>query len=281
MTRRPSGSLLISIALHLVFGVALLWVLAQPFSFGAMLQWKPPTEPVEQLHYVTVPPEGSPTQGRNSGDGRPVKKNAQAPRPRLVAPTTVPTSIPPLPTAPAVPKQEGGSGPVIGQGGATAGVVPSFSDPRLWAPPGAGTSMPKGLTQSLDSVLAAGVKSYNDSMAIIAAHAGRKPGDWTVNHNGQKYGIDQKYVYIGPVKIPTAILALLPLNVQGNPTEIQRQRSLTAMHNEIFEQAQRAMNEEEFRDAVRKLRERKQREHDAALAAKKKQLAGKDDPSGR
>jgi hypothetical protein len=279
VTRKPSGSLLVSVALHLLFGAALIYVLSIPFPLREILVWTPPAEQVEHIQYVTVTKPGPANPGRSGGDGHPVREHAPVPRPRVVAPSTVPTQIPPTP--PAVQKPIGGSGPVVGAGGPTVGIVPSFPDSRLWAPPGPGTSMPKGLTESLDSVLAVGVQAFNDSMANVASHAGRKPGDWTVEHNGQKYGIDQKHIYIGPIKIPTAILALLPLNIQGNPTDIRRERALEYMHTDIMYQAQQAMNEEEFRDAVRKLRERKQREHDAALRAKKKQIAGKDDPGGK
>jgi hypothetical protein len=102
-------------------------------------------------------------------------------------------------------------------------------------------------------------------MAAIAAAAGKKPGDWTFEKNGKKYGIDQNKIYIGDHSIPTAILALLPLNSGTNPIENQRERALNIQRNEIMEQAQRGMNESEFREAVKKIRERKEREHQAAM----------------
>jgi hypothetical protein len=101
-------------------------------------------------------------------------------------------------------------------------------------------------------------------MAAIAAAAGRKPGDWTFEKNGKKYGIDQKKIYIGDHSIPTAILALLPLNAGTNPIENQRQRVLDFQSREIAEQAQRGSNEAEFREAVKRIRERKDRERKEA-----------------
>jgi len=281
MKRRPSGSLIVSIALHVVFGAVLVYVLSIPFPLQELLERKPPPEPVEHIGYIALPNNGTNTPGKSGGNGRPVTKKPPEPKPRIIAPSTVPTTLPPIPHA--VPKPEGGSGPVIGAGGVTRGVVPSFADPRVWLPPGATeeAQTPKGLPESLDSVLAARVQAHNDSLAAIAGNIGRKPGDWTVEKGGKKYGVDQKNIYLGKFKIPTAILALLPLNVQGNPQEIQRNRALEYMHNDIMYQAQQAMNEEEFRDAVKRIRERKQREHDEELAKKKAQQATRraDDPT--
>jgi hypothetical protein len=279
VTRKPSGSLLISIALHAVFGAVLVYVLSLPFPLAEWLRFEPPPQQFEHLRYYALPSNGTNTPGKSGGNGRPVTHTPAAPAPRVLAPNAVPTQLPPPPK---VPAQKGGSGPIIGAGGATQGVVPSFSDPRVWLPAGAMEAQkPKDLKESLDSVLATAIQAHNDSLAIIAGNSGRKPGDWTVDHDGKKYGIDQKHIYIGSFKIPTAILALLPLNVQGNPSEIQRNRALQYMHDDIAYQARQAMNEDEFRDAVKKIRERKQREHDEELAKKKAQQAAQraDDPS--
>jgi hypothetical protein len=68
--------------------------------------------------------------------------------------------------------------------------------------------------------------------------------------------------------LPTALLALLPLNVQGNPARYQNDRMKESQRQEIFLNAQRAMDNDEFKDAVKQIRERKDREHKAELAAK-------------
>lgn len=266
MKRRPSGSLLVSIALHIVLGAALAWVLSIPVPFKQWYQQYRAANPEEHITYVVpgapAPTGAAPTPGRSGGNGRPITR--PEPPPPLTAPTQIPSTIPPAPPA-GQNKQEPGTGPVIGKGGATAGVTPSFGDPRLWLPPGSEILPPKSPTQRLDSALASRVEAHRDSMAALAAAAGKKPGDWTFEKNGKKYGIDQNKIYIGDHSIPTAILALLPLNSGTNPIENQRQRALNVQLNEIAEQAQRGMNEAEFREAVKRIRERKQREHDAAM----------------
>jgi hypothetical protein len=92
---------------------------------------------------------------------------------------------------------------------------------------------------------------------------GRKPGDWTFEKNGKKYGVDEKYIRLGKISIPTAILALLPINTTGNPTMNDRNKLQNQLHADIFWNAQRGMNEADFKKAVRSIRERKEREREA------------------
>ncbi len=56
----------------------------------------------------------------------------------------------------------------------------------------------------------------------------------------------------------------------GNPTTYERSKTLTARHDEIFEQAQRGINDADFNKAVRDIRERKERERKEADEIKKK-----------
>jgi hypothetical protein len=137
----------------------------------------------------------------------------------------------------------------------------------LWPAPGDVVAAPKTPTQRLDSVIATIIQPFNDSLAARAAQ--RKPGDWTIEKDGRKYGIDQKYIHLGKAKIPTAILALLPLNLQANPIAAERNRMQDQLHSDIMSQAQRGMNEADFRKAVKSIRERKERER-AQEEAKKK-----------
>jgi hypothetical protein len=62
------------------------------------------------------------------------------------------------------------------------------------------------------------------------------------------------------VSIPTAVLALLPINTTGNPTMNDRNKLQNQLRADIFWNAQRGMNEADFKKAVRSIRERKERE---------------------
>jgi hypothetical protein len=259
--RRLDGSLLVSIALHVVLGAALIIILSVP---NPIRQWltMPHGEPpkAEQITYVATPSAGSAT-ARSGGDNVPVRSKRRS-QP-LVAPTTIPTSIPPAPQSNEPPS---GAGPVVGGGGITEGVTPSYGDPRVWAPTGPTYYAPKTQAERLDSAISSRVFAHNDSMALY--NSGRKPGDWTFEKNGEKYGMDQQKIYLGKLALPTALLALLPLNVQGNPARYQNDRMKESQRQEIFLNAQRAMDNDEFKDAVKHIRERKDREHKAELAAK-------------
>jgi len=82
-----------------------------------------------------------------------------------------------------------------------------------------------------------------------------------------KYGIDPQYIHLGKFSIPTAILGLLPLNVQANPVLAESNKISYQLNSDIRSQAQRGMNEADFRKAVKSIRERKERERNAAANA--------------
>lgn len=266
--RRPSGAWITSLAIHLVVAVLFIEaILARHpdfLSFGHAVS--PPV--VERVGFLALPQPKDhlpPTAGRSGGDGLSKKPSAvQMP----TAPTEVPTTITAPPKGPTVNSIGPSSGPLVGGGGQLRGVQPRYEDPRVWVAPGEIASAPKTDVQRLDSVIANDIGAFNDSVRV--ANSGRKPGDWTFEKGGKKYGIDSKYIHLGPFSIPTAVLAMLPLNLTGNPTTYQRNRTLTANHDEIFEQAQRGINDADFEKAVRSIRERKERERKEAEEIKKK-----------
>ena len=272
MTRRIPGPLAVSIAVHLVVGAALLQVLRDPYRIGHFFERSSAAPEVERIGFISLPDLGTtPTAGRSGGDGRPPREPREAPP--LRAPATVPTELPPLPEG--TPAPEEGSGPIVGGGGPMAGIRPSYSDPRVWARPGPYVTAPKTAKARLDSVIASRIGQHHDSLAALGTP--RDPTDWTFERNGKKYGIDRDYIRLGDVSIPTAVLALLPLNVQGNPIAIEREKRLNAMHADIAEHAQRSVNEDEFRAAVKRIRERKDRER----AAARQTIAGREEAAAR
>lgn len=258
--KRDAGSIAASVALHAVLGAAILHVLLVPYPSSGESRGKSEPLRAERIGFLRLPDESpavSATTGRAGGDGRPGRTRPRAP---LVAPALVPTTIPPV--APGAGRPAEGSGPLIAAGGPVRGITPAYSDPRVWRAPGTIPTAPKSASQRLDSVIVAALQPYVDSVA--SRRGAREPGDWTVEKNGQKYGIDRKFIRLGPVSIPTALLALLPLNVQGNPSVMEREKTLNALNRDIVYHANRGMNEADFRKAVRSIRERKERERAAA-----------------
>jgi hypothetical protein len=222
----------------------------------------------ERITFITTVPESGPptTEApRAGGDGREVSPEPTpepAPVAPIVAPVGTPTELPPVPERPVDPER--GVGPLVGGGGPTLGIRPSFNDPRLWRSPGdevTGPVLPMTRADSLRELLHANAVAFVDSVNRAEGPPQRAPGDWTFERNGKKYGIDPRFIRLGKFSIPTAVLALLPMNgVQGNPTATERAQRLSSMRVEIMDQAARMQREDEFRQAVKALRERKERE---------------------
>ena len=256
MKRRFSPAFLVSLAGHVLVGLVIIQVLLVPNPLSRLLTRQKSTAiPAERIGFLAIPRGSGPAvSGRRGGDGAPV---SSVPAPALSAPSVVPDRIPPVAAASA-PAPVMGAGPLVGGGGPTRGVRPSFTSPRVWAPPGKILSAPRTTVEVIDDAIRADVGRVTDS--VLALGPRRAPGDWTVERNGRKWGIDQRAIRLGPVSIPTAVLALLPINAQANPITGQRERQFNRMHAEIAFHAQRAINENQFKDAVRNLRLRNERE---------------------
>jgi hypothetical protein len=265
VTTQPNGSrkrlskpFLVSLGVHLVVAVALMRMLIVNMELSS----NPKRQVASNEHVGYVRISGgvkTPVPGKSGGDGKPLTPRAI----HVVAPVSVPTTIP-APSGPVTKATEEGTGPLVGIGGPTRGVRPQYSDPRVWEPPGPIVSAPKSVKQTIDSLIADAIAPYNDSIAAAAQR--RDPTDWTIEKGGYKWGIDRRAIRLGPVSIPTALLAMLPLNIQGNPTTIQRDRAFASMNADINWHAQQAINEADFMKAVRSIRERKERERAAALS---------------
>ncbi len=248
---------MVSLAIHAVVIVALVRFLISPTAFTLIFGRTHREVPAERIGFLQLPRSTGPAvEGKSGGDNRAVTKTL--PR-KLVAPTTIPTTIPPVSEArEAVSEPESGSGPLVGTGGPARGIRPTYTDPRVWAAPGDIIYAPKSAKEKLDSAIASIISPFNDSIA--AASGGRKPGDWTFEKGGRKYGIDPQFIRLGKVSIPTAILALLPINTTGNPTSNDRNKLQNQLRADIYWNAERAMNEADFKKAVKSIRVRKERE---------------------
>lgn len=256
MSRRRSPAVLVSLAAHAIVGFVIVQSLLIPTPMSRLFtREKQPAIPAERIGFLSLPRGTGPeVAGRRGGDGTPASAVAS---PAIVAPTVVPDGIAPIPTT-AAPAPVTGTGPLVGGGGPTRGVRPSYTGPGVWAPPGRILSAPRTTAETIDGAIRADVGRITDSLVAVTPR--RAPTDWTVERKGQKWGIDERAIRLGPVSIPTAVLALLPINAQANPITGQRERQLNYMHSDIAFHAQRAINENQFKDAVRNLRLRKERE---------------------
>jgi hypothetical protein len=269
--KKLSPALLASLGVHVVVAIAFMRMLI--LNGDLTPPGKRLTAAQERVGFVRLAQPGTkPTAGRVGGNGRPETSREI----RVTPPKAVPTVIPAPTPSVTKPTEEGGTGPLVGGGGPSRGVKPSYSDGRLWTPPSPIISPPKTVAQTIDSLIADGIAAYNDSAAAAAQR--RDPTDWTIQKGGYKWGIDRRAIHLGPFSVPTALLAMLPLNIQGNPTTMERDRAFAAMNRDISWHAQQAINDADFMKAVRSIRERKERERAAALAAAPKDGSGDQRP---
>ncbi len=255
--RRSPAAVAVSILLHVVAGTLILLLFDRTFPIIPWPDRTPLAVPVERLSFVRVqvPDEGVDRPGVSGGDGRPETPVVE--RPPLVVPVETPAEIPAAPAV-AVPTDETGTGPLVGRGGPTRGVTPTYTGPRVWAAPGPVAAAPRSTAEYLDSAIVARILKVRDSIAVAT---GRSPTDWTTTRNGRRYGINDDGLHLGGITIPRFLLPTFGKNTPLSPTQ-QRELAISMNSREIREHAQRAMNEDEFRDAVKRIRERKERERE-------------------
>jgi hypothetical protein len=265
--RESRRALVVSVAVHIVVGAGLIRVLLMPSGLRDWLGLGDGAKPhAEHLRYVALPPATPQPPPQERATPTPPRATPPPGGQTIVAPpTSVPSALPVAPpvSKPPAPTEIDGVGPVAGTGGPGFGARPEYHGPQVWvpaAPPGEGAK-PRSFSAQLDSSVHAIIDRHNDSLAM--AGTPRQPGDWTKTIGGKKYGIDQQFIHLGPVEIPTAILAALPLNnFTGNPIAATNERLINSRSDDIKYQMNRALNDEEFNKAVKEERLRKEREHD-------------------
>jgi hypothetical protein len=146
-------------------------------------------------------------------------------------------------------------------------IGPELGNGRLWVRPL--PLPPQDLAQKLtrtheqlaDSVVAVTIQAFLDSI-------GREPGadqmklpDWTTKVGGVKFGLDSKNIYIAGLKIPAAVLALLPLPSGGNQQNALNHNG-DFIYRDLRDAARRATTMEDFKEAIREIRDRKKREEE-------------------
>ena len=173
----------------------------------------------------------------------PVRAGVVPVTPALVAPKAVPTTIPPsaeVPT-PVAPGTGVAGGTATGDpsGKGSVSITPSYNDPRIWNTPSGYTPPAPTRAAELQEYLARGIREHRDSVA--AADTGKRdPRDWTKEIGGRKYGMDDKWIHVAGFKVPTFLLAAIPMKAQANPTVTDRSRRINEMSAEIEERAHRA-----------------------------------------
>lgn len=262
--RAGRAALLVSLAVHLL--IALAWRLEVRLS--------PPDRDAPRL--VVLVPDGSagaqhdlppPGRGRQPTDAVPdTTTTARAVRPSPPAPQPAAgrRGIPPAGVA-AGPAVRGDTGARVAAG--AAGLRPQYGDGKVWVEPYPETPseladrVRRSHGQLVDSAVTEIVQAYLDSLALEPGADRAQLPSWVTDVGGRKYGLDAKYIYVAGLKIPSALLALIPFP-QGNVDQALANRRLSDLRADLFQAAQRAENAAEFKKAIREIRERKVQEEE-------------------
>jgi hypothetical protein len=113
----------------------------------------------------------------------------------------------------------------------------------------------------VDSAVSAIVQAYLDSIASDPASKNVGLPSWTTEVAGRKFGLDSKNIYIAGLKIPAAVLALLPIP-GGNIDQNRAYNRLMDLRGDLLYAARRAETLEEFKEVIREIRLRKERERE-------------------
>ena len=193
-------------------------------------------------------------------------------RPELEAPLPEPERIeaPPIEVTPALPPPEPAdtpSTPAPKPPGRTVRIGPALGEGKLWirplpAPP---RELARELTRThlelVDSAVSAIVQSYIDSVLSAPAAPGAAAPSWTTQIFGKTFGIDSKYIYLGGLRIPSAVLALLPIK-GGTTMEYSQANRLSLIREDLQRASARAQTMEDFKRAIREVRAERERQRE-------------------
>jgi hypothetical protein len=263
--RRPWTAIAVSVALHallLIFG----WVGGRmpdvPRRPPLFILLAPPAENPEAVEMEWQRGSGTEGQrGRLATPGVVRRRSRAARRPEAPLPSRPALEEPPVPAdtgvAPTAPRRL----PSIGR------IGPGLAEGRLWVrplplpPQELAQRLKKTHVQLVDSAVTTIVQGYLDSIANDPGALDVGLPSWTTNVAGKKFGLDSRNIYIAGLKIPAAVLALLPIP-GGNIDQNRAYNHLMEMRSDLQQAAQRAQNLDEFKEMIREMRLRKERERE-------------------
>ncbi len=258
----------VSLAVHslLLFG----WVTGRlphiPRLPRQLIVISPPADGPEQTSVRYQLPEQVGEQGTSEvpAPRRTRGERRRATRPELPAVPEAVTLLP-KPEPREVPLSDSGNAPTAVARASRIG--PGLAEGRLWVrplplPP---RELAQRLTRSkaelVDSAVSTIVQAYLDSIASDPGSKNVAMPSWTTEIAGKKFGIDSKNIYIAGLKIPAAVLALLPIST-GNIDQNRAYNRLMDLRTDLLYAGQRAQTLEEFKQVIREIRLRKERERE-------------------
>ncbi|MBM4187225.1 MAG: hypothetical protein FJ206_07940 [Gemmatimonadetes bacterium] len=149
-------------------------------------------------------------------------------------------------------------------------VGPALGEGKLWVrplplpPQDLARAVTRTRAEIADSVVTAIVQAYLDSVIATGA-ANAPPPSWTTRIGEQQVGIDSRWIYLGPIKIPTALLALvMPSIGSAETSDFTKFRLLQQMREDVQIAARRSQTISDFKRAIRELRAQREQEREFA-----------------
>ena len=261
--RRPWLAIGVSGGLHVLL-----------FAFG-WVGGRMPELPRRAPQLIVLTPPGSDPEAVDMryapGERGAAGQRGRAPTPGIerARPPRRPTAPPPRAAAPEdllpLPPDTGGTPArrpaLIGR------IGPGLAEGRLWVrplplpPKELAKRLEKTHVELVDSAVTAIVQGYLDSIALDPASREVGLPSWTTQVAGKKFGLDSRNIYIAGLKIPSAVLALLPLP-QGNLDQNRAYNHLMELRSDLERAGRRAENLDEFKAMIRDMRLRKERERE-------------------
>lgn len=267
LPQEARGSRASSIALSIILHVALI-LLIRAYVWIPIVQKDQPVFHVFNLDALPKePPVPVPAPPAAEADATPalpepapltptrIAQPAPDDRPVLTQPAVIPSAIPAPGDAVTTPNPGVVSSPA---GRFQRRIV----DPALWVGPATAFPAPVTPAEAAAGRLAAGIRSYNDSVAAAAA-AEAGATDWTVkDKDGGRWGVSPGAIHIGSVTLP------LPFGFSGPTGRREETADKMRTYAESNAQAKRMEIEETFESRAKALRKRKDAERDSARAAR-------------
>jgi hypothetical protein len=265
----PWIAILVSVAIHslLLFG----WVGGRlpsvPRLPRQLIVLSPPSDGPEQVPMRYQEPEAAARRsGRELAESQRGDPGRRPARPAL-PPRRRPVAALPEPRPPERVSADTGSTPRERARVPLARIGPGLAQGRLWVRPlplpprELAQRISRSRAELVDSAVTTIVQRYLDSIANDPASKNQGLPSWTTEIAGKKFGLDSKNIYIAGLKIPAAVLALLPIPA-GNIDQNRAYSHLMNLRADLLYAAQRAETMEEFKAAIREIRERKERERE-------------------
>ncbi len=262
--RWPSWAIALSVGVHALLLLFKMGAYAPPGRLPpARIYVLPPgAEGQRAFDMAYQVPGGAARKGRAAGiTPRPEQEQPPAPEPAAVEQPAAPEApvVVQQPTTPPAEATDTGVGP------GRRRIGPAMGEGKLWihplpAPPREiAQTLAQTHAQLVDSAVSAIVQEYIDSVLNAPVAPGQRPPSWTTQIFGKTFGLDSKYIYLGGLKIPSAVLALLPIKGGGASMEYSQANRLSLIREDLQRASAKAQTMEDFKRAIRELRAERER----------------------